>query len=377
MNSSRENELEAAIRTVELAEAPATRILIADDDALQLEMLEHFLHHRGYEVYTASNGAEAYQMAREHDIRLIVTDWMMPELTGVELCRKLRENEMSGYVYVILLTSRNRSDEIIEGMSAGADDFIAKPFNPEELRVRLEAGQRVLANETRDMAIFMLAKLAESRDPETGQHLERVQRYASVLARTLAKGRRYGDLIDPGFIRTVYLTSPLHDVGKVGIPDAVLLKPGRLTPEEFEIMKQHTLIGARTIEAIIQEYPGVRFLEFARDIIRSHHEKWDGTGYPDRLEGEDIPLPARIVAVADVYDALTSKRVYKDAFSPKKARDILVSDAGSHFDPEVVEAFLACEDEFDQIRRRFNDAAGPSELELAELVQQAESISGD
>ncbi|QDT65829.1 HD domain-containing phosphohydrolase [Calycomorphotria hydatis] len=351
------------------------QILIADDDQLQLEMLEHILTKCGYEVHTATNGVDAAQQIREKEIRLVISDWDMPEMSGVELCRKVRESQTDCYVYFILLTSKNRKEEVVEGMSAGADDFIAKPFNPDELRVRLLAGERVVATETRDMAIFMLAKLAESRDPETGQHLERVQRYSRVLAQQLGREKKYRDIIDPAFVRTVFLTSPLHDIGKVAIPDAVLLKPGRLTPDEFRIMQTHTIIGAETLDVAIEQYPGVKFLEFARSIARSHHEKWDGSGYPDGLSGEKIPLCARIVAVADVFDALTSKRVYKDAFSFEKARNILVNDSGTHFDPDVVDAFLAVQDEFEQIRTTYNDHAGPGENELNELLLSQASMA--
>ncbi len=244
-------------------------------------------------------------------------------------------------------------------MSAGADDFISKPFHPAELLVRVRAGERVLALETRDVAIFAMAKLAESRDPETGAHLERVRRYSRTLAQRLAWNPAYYDQIDDNYTQLIYLTSPLHDIGKVGIPDSVLLKPGRLTAEEFDIMKTHAMIGARTLDAALHEYPGATFLQMARDIAASHHERFDGSGYPDRLRGTDIPLCGRIVALADVYDALTSKRVYKDAFGHDHARNVILEESGRHFDPSVVEAFLQCESQFIDIHRQFAEQRSP------------------
>lgn len=339
------------------------RILIVDDDDLALDILGHALQVAGYDVLTAANGRQALELVSREDIRLVITDWDMPHMNGLELCRALRRRDMAGYVYIVLLTSHARPEEIVEGMSAGADDFVVKPFNQAELMARVRAGQRVLALETREMVIFALAKLAESRDPETGHHLERVQRYSRLLAETLARNKKFADQIDPEFVRLVYQTSPLHDIGKVGIPDAVLQKPGRLTADEFEIMKTHALIGAETLEAALAHYPHARFLQVARDIALAHHERWNGKGYPQGIAGEEIPLAARIVALADVYDALTSKRVYKDAYSHEVAHEIILGDAGSHFDPAVVEAFQQVEAEFQEIRRRFTEE--PSEL-LAE-----------
>jgi PAS domain S-box-containing protein len=207
--------------------------------------------------------------------------------------------------------------------------------------------------ETRDVVIFAMARLAESRDPETGAHIERVQSYCQALAEQLAAAGQHQSLIDPEFIHLMYRTSPLHDIGKVGIPDDVLLKPGRLSDREFEIMKTHPTIGAETLEAAMARFPNTRFLQMARDIAVTHHERFDGTGYPSRLKGEDIPLCGRIVALADVYDALTSRRVYKAAFTHHVARGIIVRESGKQFDPAIVAAFLAIEDKFEAIYKRF------------------------
>ncbi|MDX1947562.1 MAG: response regulator [Pirellulaceae bacterium] len=341
------------------------RILIADDDEIALEMLRHTLTRAGHHVETATNGREALAILREGRTRCVISDWEMPEMTGIELCEAIRGGEFDAYVYIILLTSRAEPDEIVAGMNAGADDFIAKPFNTAELLVRIRAGERVLSLETREMAIFALAKLSESRDPETGHHLERVQCYSKVLAQKLAEMPDAPAEIDAEFIRLIYQTSPLHDIGKVAIPDFVLRKPGRLSNAEFEIMKMHTALGAETLDAALQRFPEARFLHVARDITAAHHERFDGSGYPLGLKGEEIPLCARIVALADVYDALTSKRCYKEAFSHLIAKSIIEKDCGTHFDPRIVAAFLAAEEEFISIQRRYSTAENPPVAALA------------
>ncbi len=330
------------------------QILIVDDDELSLDVLEHALTCEGHSVLRARHGREALEILQQGECRLVISDWDMPHMTGIELCQAIRSRDFGGYIYLILLTSHRGTADLVEGMSAGADDFITKPFHAAELAVRVRVGCRIVSLETRDMAIFALAKLAESRDPETGHHLERVQCYSRALAEQLGRNSRYAAQIDKEFIRLIYLTSPLHDIGKVGIPDAVLLKPGRLSDDEFAIMKTHAMLGAETLDAALQRYPSARFLQIARDIAATHHERWDGTGYPAGLSGQQIPLCGRIVSLADVYDALTSKRTYKDAFSHHVARSIILEGSNSHFDPEVVDAFLEIEDEFLDIRARFS-----------------------
>jgi len=336
-------------------EAVGLKILIVDDDAITLEMLRTTLNAAGHDVEMASDGQEALERIAQGDIRLVITDWEMPRLDGLALCRAVRRQASAGYVYLILLTTHGTPDEIVEGMSAGADDFVVKPFNQAELNARVHAGARVLSLETREMVIFALAKLAESRDTDTGLHLERVQRYSRRLAESLVEMSDSNRRLDADLIRLIYQTSPLHDIGKVGIPDRILLKPGRLTEEEFNIMKTHTTIGARTLEEALANYPQARFLQVAREIAASHHERWDGSGYPQGLAGEEIPLSARIVAVADVFDALTSRRSYKDPFSHQVARDIIGADAGTHFDPVVVQAFFRAEEDFVEIKNRFSE----------------------
>jgi putative two-component system response regulator len=330
------------------------RVLIVDDDDIATDVLSNALTRFGHQVTSAKDGFEAMDLIRTGAYRLVVLDWEMPGMTGVELCRRIRERYSSGYVYIILLTARRGTTNIVEGLNAGADDFITKPFEPQELNVRIHVGSRILSLESREVIIFSLAKLAESRDQDTGTHLERIREYCRVIAEHLSKLPKYRDEIDGDYIQLLYMTSPLHDVGKVGIPDSILLKPGPLTREEFEIMKQHTLIGSNTLGAAAEAHPEANFLCMARDIAQSHHERYDGTGYPDGLAGDEIPLCGRIVALADVYDALTTKRVYKSAFSHEEARETILDGMGFHFDPDVVNAFLENEDRFVAILDQFS-----------------------
>ena len=201
-----------------------------------------------------------------------------------------------------------------------------------------------------------MSKLAESRDPETGEHLERMREYCKILSVQLGKLPKYQPVIDDDFIEDIYAASPLHDIGKVGIVDSVLLKPGQLTAEEWVVMKTHPIIGAATLREVDRQHPGNSLIRMGIDIAESHHERWDGTGYPYGLKNTEIPLVARILSLGDVYDALTSKRCYKEAFDHDKSRGIVEENKGSLFDPEVVEAFLATEDEFKRVREFYQDA---------------------
>jgi len=331
------------------------KILVAEDDVMAINLLKVALTAAGHEMIVANNGREALEILRNTSIRFVLSDWEMPEMSGPDLCRAIRGTEFGRYIYVILLTARSANKDTVEGLSAGADDFLHKPFNREELAMRIRTGERIVSLETRDMTIFAMARLAESRDPETGAHLERVRNYARTLAEDLSRQPEYSQTIDKPYINLIYLTSPLHDIGKVAIPDHVLLKPGRLDGEEFEIMKTHTTLGAQTLSAAIKEFPEARFLRMAQQIALTHHEKFDGNGYPDGLRGHDIPLCGRITAIADVYDALTSQRVYKTATTHDVARSIIVKDRGAHFDPLLVDSFLRCETEFKKIALRFAD----------------------
>ncbi|MDX1962961.1 MAG: response regulator [Pirellulales bacterium] len=340
------------------------KLLIADDDEITCELLQNSLRGQAYELRHARGKAEVLRELENQDCRVVIADWDFPGMNGLDLVREIRSGNFPGYIYVILITSREGGAEMVAGLDAGADDFIRKPLDPAELLVRIRAGERVLALETRDVAIFALARLAESRDPETGTHLERVRDYCRILAEYLGRLPTYAAEIDAEYIRLIYATSPLHDIGKVGVPDRILLKPGHLNDREYEIMKSHVELGAETLEAALGQFPHAKFLCMARDIAMTHHERFDGTGYPQGLKGEEIPLCGRIVALADVYDALTSKRVYKSAYSHEVAKSIILEGTGSHFDPDVVEAFLQSEEKFLAVVSEQEDVT-------AELVEMA------
>ena len=351
------------------------RVLIVEDDPISLELLENALLEFGYEVETAENGFAAIERIRTGRIQIVITDWEMPGMSGPELCREIRTRCWSSYLYIILLTSRSGIDNIVSGLDSGADDFLVKPFPPDELRARLKAARRVLSVESRDATILALAKLAEARDAETGAHLERIREYCRILGNELASHPKFADLVDGDYVQLLYLTSPLHDIGKVGIPDSVLRKPGGLTVEEFEVMKQHTLIGGQTLEAVAISQPQAGFLAMARDIALTHHERYDGGGYPQGLAGDAIPLSGRITALADVYDALTVRRVYKPEYSHETAMSMILSERGKHFDPDVTDAFARRQADFRLMHDRLADqapcqpapAAPPSEGEWNRL----------
>ncbi len=340
---------------------PPMKILIVEDSTTDAAMVRFALQTHGHDVTIAETGESAVEKLRRENFQVMITDWELPGISGLELCRTIRNRSCSHYIYIVMLTSRDAKSCVIDGLAAGADDYLTKPFEPQELFFRVRVAERLLSLHGRDVLIFSLAKLAESRDPETGAHLERIREYCRILTNELARMSRYGNAIDADFCEAIYLTSPLHDIGKVGIPDHILLKPGRLTVDEFEIMKSHTLLGGETLGAAANLHPNHSYLLMARDIAMSHHEKFDGSGYPLGLQGEQIPLCGRIVALADAYDALTSKRVYKSAISHEQTAQIIVDDTGSHFDPHIVDAFLNCAGEFDRVRQMFcNERGEPS-----------------
>jgi len=326
---------------------------VADDERVSLTTLKAFAKRLGYDVLAASDGEEAYQVWERERPGIVVTDWEMPGMSGLDLCARIRAGMGEDYTYIIVVTGRGKTEDVIRGMEAGADDYIAKPFNRDELGVRIGAGERVLRLQTKDVVIFALAKLAESRDKDTGSHLERVRHYSQFLANTIYQSAGRPPELDQQMSHNIFMTSPLHDIGKVGIPDRILLKPDRLSAAEFDLMKTHTTIGAETLLGAYEKAPHANYLKVAAEIAHHHHEKYDGSGYPDGLAGQTISLPSRIFALADVYDALRTPRPYKGPFSHDKARSIILDGKGSHFDPMVVDAFLSCEERFQAIFRKY------------------------
>jgi putative two-component system response regulator len=348
------------------ASSPAGKILVVDDCPTNVEILMELLREE-YEVVTAQSGEACLDMVRTESPDLVLLDIMMPGLDGYEICRRIKNSPMGPFTQVILISGRATAHERIGGYRAGADDYVIKPFNHDELlaKVRIQfrlreslmnlwqANARIQEfnlslehlvqqrmNEilaTRDVAIFALAKLAESRDPETGEHINRMRHYSLTLAQQLRRTSPYAERIDEQFPQDLFRSSPLHDIGKVGIPDAILLKPTKLTWEEFEVMKTHTTIGANALREAARHGQCGSFLEMAIDVARHHHERFDGMGYPDGLSEEEIPLCARIVSLADVFDAMTTRRIYKSACDPEVATRIIEESSGTHFDPVIAQ----------------------------------------
>lgn len=377
-------------------------ILLVDDMQDNIDLLRRILKPKGYSVLAALGGAQALDIVRATPPDVVLLDLVMPGMDGYEVCRRLKQDPRTRHIPVIIVTGQTEREANLKALEAGADDFVVKPVDAALLEVRIRnavaakvlhdqilAFQRELeqANEqleqrvqertreierTQQVTVFSLAKLAESRDTETGDHLDRMRCYALETAREMVKLPKYRASYDESFARRIYQSSPLHDIGKVGIPDAILLKPGKLSDEEFEIMKTHTIIGGDTLKAADVEAGTNSFLTMGRDIAYYHHEKWDGAGYPFGLRGEDIPLEARIVAVGDVYDALSSKRPYKEPFTHEKSMAIIREGRGTHFDPEVVDAFFRCEPKVLEIRRRYQDTGRLAPLEL--LVRQIDRL---
>lgn len=343
-------------------------VMVVDDTPTNLILMNDLLQAQ-YRVKIASSGARALKIAASDDPPdLILLDIMMPEMDGYEVCRQLKANPATHAIPVIFLTARTDERDEQAGLELGAVDYITKPISPPILRARvhtnmsIKAAADVLRNQNQslerevarrlaelrdvqDVTILTLASLAETRDNETGNHIVRTQHYVRALALALRAHPRFADYLSDAAIDQLFKSAPLHDIGKVGIPDSILLKPGKLTADEFEIMKTHTTLGKEAIESAEKRLgKSVPFLNFAKEIAHFHQEKWDGSGYPLGLAGEAIPISARLMAIADVYDALISQRVYKPAFSHEASMEIILQGRGRHFDPDVTDAFVAIQD---------------------------------
>ena len=354
-------------------------VLVVDDAPENLMLLAQALADQ-YRVKAARDGLGALQIAAANPPPdLILLDIVMPGIDGFEVCLRLKNDPATAGIPVIFLTAKTDSEDEQRGFELGAVDYISKPISPPVVRARVKTHLQLKASadflksqnqfleqevlrrthEVRaiqDVAVLAVASLAETRDNETGNHIRRTQFYVRTLAMHLQNHMRFKPDLDEGMIELLFKSAPLHDIGKVGIPDRILLKPGRLSPEEFAIMKTHTTLGFESIVQAEQRLgSSVDFLRCAKEIALSHQEKWDGSGYPEARSGDDIPLSARLMAVADVYDALISRRVYKPAFSQEKSLAIMREGRASHFDPDILDAFLAHTDEFQAIAERFAD----------------------
>jgi len=355
-------------------------LLIVDDVPTNLSVLGQLLRDAGYRVKAATSGPAALRYAvQEPKPALILLDVMMPEMNGYQVLTELRRNPATEDIPVIFLTALDNAQDEERGFQHGAADYIAKPIKPEVVLARVrsqlmaglarewlrdknaaletEVARRMRENELiQTVSIRALAHLAETRDPETGNHILRTQGYVQRLAALLRDHPRFSDTIDDAYIKMLAHSAPLHDIGKVGIPDSVLQKPGRLTDEEWRIMKTHAQLGSAAIELAEHDIDErVEFLALAKEVARWHHERWDGRGYPDGLAADEIPLSARLMSIADVFDALISKRVYKEALPFDQAREIIAAESGRQFDPDVTSAFLSAFAEFVAIAATHRD----------------------
>ncbi len=356
-------------------------ILVVDDEAINIRLLMEALKGE-YRILVATSGEQALNQLDKHsDISLVLLDVNMPGMSGIEALDEIKKNDKWADLPVIFVTAMDQEGDEADGLAKGAADYITKPISMAIVRARvstqliLQKAKKELAEQnkilekrvlertreishTQEVIIYSLTSLAEARDQETGKHIIRTQNYVKALANLLRKHPDYKACLDNDhIIDSLFKTAPLHDIGKVGIPDKILLKPGKLTEEEFEIMKTHATLGG---DALIKAEKslsgnGATFLKYAVEIASTHHEKWDGSGYPKGLTGQDIPVSGRLMAIADVYDALISKRCYKPAFSHEESLGIMKKGQGNHFDPIMLEYFIENGELFKQIADEFSD----------------------
>jgi putative two-component system response regulator len=349
----------------------AYRILMADDNVANLQILRETLSGCGYKIFTAKGGASAVSIAAKAQPDLILLDILMPDMDGYDVCRRLKADAATRHIPVIFLTALGEAADEAKGLALGAVDYITKPIHPDLVRARVHTHlalkrhqdrlEQLIRVKTRDVRLTQavmiesLATLAEYRDPETGGHIKRTQNFVKLLAMHLQAHPRFRAALDDETIELLYRSAPLHDIGKVGVRDHILLKAGRLDDAEFEQMKRHTLLGEEALQRTEQKLGRSAFLRLAREIAGSHQEKWDGSGYPRGLRGDAIPLSGRLMAVADVYDALISKRIYKPPLPHEQAVAIIRAGRGVHFDPDMADAFMELEAVFRNIALTYAD----------------------
>ncbi|HRK38293.1 MAG TPA: two-component system response regulator [Burkholderiaceae bacterium] len=371
-------------------------VLVVDDTPDNLSLMSGLLKDR-YRVKVANNGEKAIKIVQgDSPPDLILLDIMMPGLSGYDVCQILKADPATRDVPIIFLTAMTATEDEKKGLEMGAADFITKPVNPPIVLARvathlqIKAAADFLKDQNayldaevarrgrelaaiQDVTILAMASLAETRDNDTGNHIRRTQNYIKVLAEHLKTHERFRFFLTDKNIDMLFKSAPLHDIGKVGIPDRILLKPGRFEPHEMEIMKTHCKLGRDAIQhAEDQLGLEVEFLKYAKEIAYGHQEKWDGSGYPEGLAGDAIPISARMMAVADVYDALISRRVYKEGMPHEKAVRIIAEGRGTHFDPDITDAFLALADRFNEIAQRFAD----TDDDLAQKAASLKTITG-
>ncbi len=355
-------------------------ILAIDDTDVNLELITAILNDE-HRVLTASDGERGLALAQTMRPDVILLDVMMPGMSGYEVCQQLKTHPDTNMIPVIFITALSSEMNETQGFELGAVDYITKPFKSAIVRNRIRTHlelkrhrdhlEELVRERTQELALTQevvfesLATLAEYRDPETGGHIHRTQRYIRVLAGELRKKHRFQAFLTEETVDLLYKSAPLHDIGKVGVPDRILLKNGKLTAEEFEEMKRHTLYGRDAILTAERKMGSSSFLRIAADIAYSHHEKWDGSGYPEALKGDEIPIAGRLMAIVDVYDALISKRVYKPPFPHEKAVSMIIEQRSRHFDPDLIDAFIALEREFHAIA--FDNADFDEEREMWRL----------
>lgn len=360
------------------SEIRPARILVVDDNNLNRDLLRIRLQREGYEVLEAADGRAAMAALRARPCDLVLLDIMMPVLDGLGALRAMKKDHSLQHIPVIMVSSLDEMETVAQCISHGADDYLGKPVNPVILKARVRASlarkrlqelefdrntgasppsfaNAASEGQSPQLAVMLaLAKLVESKDPDTGDHLERVREYSRLIAKYLAGLPQYAGIVDDEFIESIYITSPLHDIGKIKTPDAVLLKPGKLDAREWVVMKRHARDGAEALRSVRLSAADDPLLNMAAEIAENHHEHWDGSGYPRGLQGTEIPLAARIVALGDVYDALITRHCYKEAIPHEVSRTILSAASGRHFDPDVVGAFVAREREFVAASRRYS-----------------------
>lgn len=356
-------------------------ILVVDDTADNLSLIVDLLKDK-YRVRVANSGKKALSYLDTSEVPdLILLDIMMPELSGYDVIKHLKQNNKTKDIPVIFLTAMRDMQDEQKGLALGAEDYITKPISASIMLARIktqlenkrakdflrdknsfleeEVKKRIKEiSIVQEVTILALASLAETRDTDTGNHIKRTQHYMAILAKALKNHPRFKDYLSEAMVETLYRSAPLHDIGKVGIPDKILLKPGKFSEEEFKIMKKHTTLGKEAIEHAEQEVGiEVEFLKIAKEIAYSHHENYDGSGYPQGLKADEIPICARLMALADVYDALISRRIYKEPISHAEAFAIIESEKSIKFDPDIVDASVAYQGDFLAVARRYEDDA--------------------